>query len=77
MASKNLAIGITLDFIAFSSNVKDAVIKHLKGSPNRNVFWTENNYAILTKEQQIFRDFLLKWIDDNRDELFNWDLTII
>ena len=73
MASKNLAIGITLDFIAFNANAKDIVIKPINGVSNRNTFWVENNYAILTKEQQIFRDFLLKWIDYNRSELFNWD----
>lgn len=73
MASKNLAIGITLDFIAFNANAINIVIKPINGVSNRNTFWVENNYAILTKEQQIFRDFLLKWIDYNRSELFNWD----
>lgn len=78
MAEHDLAIGITFDYIAFASNNKNIVIKPFEGSDKkRNVFWIENNYAILTKEEKIFRNFLIKWIEENRSHLFNWDLKNI
>lgn len=75
MAEHNLAIGITLDYIAFTSNHEDIVIKPFAEGDQqlRNVFWIENNYALLKKEQQTFRNFLLKWIEEYRSQLFYWD----
>lgn len=74
MAERNIAIGITLDYIAFDYKSEDIVIKSFEEYCSlRNVFWIENNYAILKQEEQIFRKFLLKWIEENRSQLFNWD----
>lgn len=75
MAERNLAIGITLDYIAFSNNSEKIVIKPFKDDNQvRNMFWVENNYALLTKEEQSFRKFLLDWIKENKEQLFNWNL---
>lgn len=75
MAEHNLAIGITLDYIAFSANSENVVIKPFKEEGQvRNVFWIENNYALLTKEEQEFRKFLFKWIEKHKSQLFNCDL---
>ena len=70
MAERNLAIGITLDY-----NSEKIVIKPFKDDNQvRNMFWVENNYALLTKEEQSFRKFLLDWIKENKEQLFNWNL---
>ena len=75
MAERNLAIGITIDYLAFASNSENiAIIPIEEDIQGRNVFWIENNYAILTREEQIFRNFLLKWIKENKSQLFNWGL---
>lgn len=75
MAERNLAIGITTDYLAFASNSKSIEIIPIKEDiQGRNVFWIENNYAILTREEQVFRNFLLKWIKKHKSQLFNWDL---
>ena len=75
MAERNLAIRITIDYLAFASNSENiAIIPIEEDIQGRNVFWIENNYAILTREEQIFRNFLLKWIKENKSQLFNWGL---
>ena len=77
MAEYNMAIGITLDFIAFANKSENIVIRTFEKSNDlRNVFWIENNYAIFTTEEKIFRDFLIKWIEDHKSKLFNWNLSI-
>lgn len=71
MAEHGLAIGITLDFIAFKRKNKNTVIKMFKEDMmKRDVFWIENNYTTLTREEKIFRDFLLKWIENHKKQLF-------
>ena len=73
MAEHNLAIGITLDYIAFNSNRQNIVIRPFKQEKIlRNVFWIENNNALLTKEEQNFRKFLFGWIEEHKSQLFNW-----
>lgn len=73
MAERNLAIRITIDYLAFASNSENiAIIPSEEDIQGRNVFWIENNYSILTREEQIFRNFLLKWIKENKSQLFNW-----
>lgn len=75
MAERNLAIGITLDYIAFSVNNENIVIKPFEDeNQERNVFWIENNYSILSEEDQKFREFLFKWIEEHRSYLFTWNL---
>lgn len=72
MAEKNLAIGITLDFIARNYKNDDVVIKSfVEDNQNRNIFWVENNYCILTKEEQEFKIFLLNWLEEHREALLN------
>ncbi len=72
MAEKNLAIGITQDFIARNYKSDDVVIKSfVEDNQNRNIFWIENNYCILTKEEQDFKIFLLNWLEEHRETLLN------
>lgn len=72
MAEKNLAIGITQDFIAFNYKSDDIVIKSfVEDNQNRNIFWVENNYCILTKEEQDFKIFLLNWLEEHKEALLN------
>lgn len=74
MANKNLAIGITLDYIAFTNKNENTVIKSINGDGQfRNTYWIQNTYAILTNEEQCFRDFMVKWIDEHKSYLFNFD----
>ena len=72
MAEYGLAIGITLDYIAFERKSENTVVKMFEEDTvmKRDVFWIENNYAILTREEKIFRDFLLKWIEKHKKQLF-------
>ena len=50
MAEHNLAIGITLDYIAFSGSGENCVIKPFEEEgQKRNVFWVENNYMNIGK----------------------------
>lgn len=71
MAEKNLAIGITLDFIAHNYKSDHVVIKSFDDNNQyRNIFLVENNYSILTAEQQKFKIFLLNWIQENKNILF-------
>lgn len=73
MAERGLAIGITLDYIAFAGKNENTVIRpYEEEGQRRNVFWTENNYAILKQEELIFRNFLLNWIEIHREQLFHW-----
>lgn len=75
MAEYNMAIGITLDFIAFANKNKNIVIRTFEESNDlRNVFWIENNYAIFKNEEKVFRNFLIKWIEEHKAKLFNWNL---
>ena len=75
MAERNLAIGITLDYIAFNCDNENIVIKPFEEENQlRNVFWIENHYALLKEEERNFRNFLLRWMDANRAHLFYWDI---
>lgn len=70
MAEKNLAIGITLDFIAHSYKSDDVVIRSFdENSKCINIFFIENTYSILTKEEQDFKNFLLKWLEEHKETL--------
>lgn len=70
MAEKNLAIGITLDFIAHSYKSDDVVIRSFDENIQCiNIFFIENTYAILTKEEQDFKNFLLKWLEEHKETL--------
>ena len=67
MAEKNLAIGITLDFIAHAYKSDNIVIKYFaEDNQYRNIFLVENNYSLLTKEEQIFKVFLLNWLETKK-----------
>jgi len=71
MAERGLAIGITLDYIAFERKGENTVIKMFEEDVmRRDVFWIENNYAILTREEKFFRDFLLVWIENHKNKLY-------
>lgn len=73
MAEKGLAIGITLDYIAFTRKNENTVIRKFEEDGQvRNVFWTENNYALLTHEEFLFKNFLSDWIKQHKEKLFNW-----
>lgn len=73
IAERGLAIGITLDYIAFAAKNENTVIKAFEEEgQGRTMFWTENNYAILTQEELLFRKFLLNWIESHREQLFHW-----
>lgn len=74
MAERNLAIGITLDYIAFSADSKHVVIRPFEEEQKRNVFWIENNSGVVNKEEHLFSKFLFKWIKEYKLQLFNWDL---
>ena len=74
MAERNLAIGITLDYIAFSADSKHVVIRPFEAEQTRNVFWIENNSGVVNKEEHLFSKFLFKWIKEYKLQLFNWDL---
>ena len=76
MAERNLAIGITLDYIAFSADSKHVVIRPFEEEQKRNVFWIENNSGIVNKEEHLFSKFLFKWIEEYKLQLFNWDLNL-
>lgn len=75
LASKNKAIGLSVDFPAFSNPYSNTVIKP---------FWDPNctwdTYLVFKKhkekkkEAQIFLDFSLKWIHDNKSRLFHWKM---
>lgn len=76
MAERNLAIGITLDYLAFGSKSENTVIRPFKDKTQlRNVFWVENNYTLLNKQEQLFRDFLIQWIEKNQSKLFQWEIS--
>ena len=73
MAERGLAIGITLDYIAFAAKNENTVIKAFEEEEQvRNMFWIENNYAMLTEEEILFRKFLIDWIKQHREQLFHW-----
>lgn len=76
MAERNLAIGITLDYIAFSADSKHVVIRPFEEEQKRNVFWIENNSGVVNKEEHLFSKFLFKWIEEYKLQLFNWDLNL-
>lgn len=76
MAERNLAIGITLDYIAFSADSKHVVIRPFEEEQKRNVFWIENNSGVVNKEEHLFSKFLFKWIKEYKLQLFNWDLNL-
>lgn len=76
MAEDNMAIGITLDFIAFANKNENIVIRPFKEFNDlRNVFLVESSYSALTNEEKIFRDFLIKWIKEHKPQLFNWEIN--
>lgn len=73
MAENGLAIGITLDYIAFNRKSENTVIRKFEEEGQvRNVFWTENNHALLTQEEFLFRNFLSNWIEQYKEKLFHW-----
>lgn len=72
MAEKNLAIGITLDFIAHNHKSDNIVIREFtEDNQYRNMFWVENTFSIITKEEKYFKNFLLTWLEENKEILFN------
>lgn len=73
MAERGLAIGITLDYIAFARKNENIVIRAFEEEgQGRNVFWIENNYVLPTQEELLFRRFLLSWIEQHKEKLFHW-----
>lgn len=73
MAERGLAIGITVDYIAFARQNENTVIRKFEEEgQERNVFWIENNYVLPTQEELLFRSFLLNWIEEHKEKLFYW-----
>lgn len=78
MAERNLAIGITLDYIAFDICSENVEIKPVIGDGAlRNVFLVQNNYAVPKKEEIIFCEFLTQWVFENKKNMFSWNLEDI
>lgn len=73
-ADQNKAIGLSVDFPAFSNPYPKTVIKPFS---DPNCTW--ETYIVSKKDNkkkkaaQIFCDFSLKWIHENKNRLFNWE----
>lgn len=73
LASQNKAIGLTVDFPAFSNPYPNTVIKPFS---DPNCTW--DTYIAFkkgrkkTEEAKIFCDFTKKWISENKSKLFHW-----
>jgi DNA-binding transcriptional LysR family regulator len=73
VANQNRAIGLSVDFPAFSNPYPNTVIKPFS---DPNCTW--ETYIVFKegrekkKAAQIFHDFSLKWIHENKNRLFNW-----
>lgn len=73
-AHQNKGIGLSVDFPAFSNPYPNTVIK-----PFADPSCTWETYIVFKRDRmkkeaaQIFYDFSLKWIHQNKSRLFNWD----
>lgn len=74
IAEDNLAIGISLDFMAFSSPPHNTVILPF-ANPKcvKTIYLAENAGASLSADAHAVKEFFLSWVQSNQDKLFHWD----
>lgn len=76
VAHLNKGIGISVDFSAFSNPYSNTVILPFKDYED----WTWDTYIVFKKgkmvkrEAEIFRDFAMEWLNNNKNRLFKWSL---
>ncbi len=74
MAEQNLAIGGSLDYIAFKNKRPHTVILPMDGIDNvHTVYLAEKYNNTLSSQSLIFKNFLLTWLEKHRSELFHWN----
>ncbi|MBU3072943.1 LysR family transcriptional regulator [Clostridium estertheticum] len=74
IAEQNLAIGGSLDYLAFQNKRPHTVIIPLADNHNmRTVYLAQKHHKVLTPQAKAFKDFLLNWLEWNQDSLFHWN----
>lgn len=76
MAEANLCLGSTLDYIAFADPQPHTVILPFADSEMIKSFYlVEKKGSELTENALHFKNFLLSWIIENKNQLFHWNQT--
>lgn len=74
MAEQNLAIGITLDYMAFADPRPNTVIVPFdEDRCIKSVYITERLNCPLSSDACTFKLFMLEWLKNNKHQLFHWD----
>ncbi len=72
-AQQNMAIGITLDYMAFKNPLPDTVIRPFDDPTHvKSTYLAKRIDTELSPAADIFKNFLLKWLQDHKDSLFRW-----
>lgn len=73
MAEANLAIGSSLDYMAFGDPQPNTVILPFDDDQlKKSIYITEKKQKPLSLEASNFKSFLLNWLEVHRKELFHW-----
>ena len=70
MAQKNLALGFSFDYMAFSDMLPDTVIRPFDIEEPKAFFVVEPLDGMLSPEAVVFKQFLPNWITTHEDKLF-------
>lgn len=73
LAEKNMAVGISLDYIAFNDIRKNTTILPLSDNNSvRSLYITQRKNAVLSNDAENFKNFILNWIKRNNKIEYIW-----
>lgn len=75
IAEHNLAVGITLDFLAFSNLRPNTAIRPFDDDNCvKTIYIAEKIHSILSPDAQAFKNFIISWVEDHKSQLFHWNI---
>ena len=67
LARQNMAIGLSLDYVAQADRRPDTVIRPFEIDPPKMFFAVEVQDRILPPEAEVFKQFLISWMRDKKE----------
>lgn len=75
IAEHNLAVGISLDYLAFSNFRPNTVIRPFDHENCvKTIYIAEKINSILSPDALAFKNFVISWVDQHRTQLFHWNI---
>ncbi|MFZ7131109.1 MAG: LysR family transcriptional regulator [Eubacteriales bacterium] len=75
IAEHNLAVGISLDYMAFSDIRPNTVIRPFEDeSCVKTIYIAEKRNSSLSPDAYAFKTFIIEWVNQHKTQMFNWDV---